>query len=411
MKKLLPIILFILIIPINIKALENTDIKLNQLFEHDMYKIDNIRYHLQGYTITDKYIVLGCRHADNDHYLVLYDKDTYKYVNAYHFDNLGHANDMTYNSKTKKIVVVNNITNNFIIINAETFVEEQVIPVTPSENKATSIAYYKEKDGYIIRQYYKDEENVIKSKAILLDNSFNYISEFNIQTFNQGAGIFNNHYYTVNYILQTDQNYIRVYDLNTKQLVKQYFKDDANYHELEGIEFDENGKMILGFNNPENKISFYSLDFDAIEYTPIMEVYKNKETPKTGEYEFGIYDEKEKLIQKKTNIENIISFDAINIEEIGIKKYYIKRICENNCDNEKFEMILNTTYDTFNNVLNTKVTYDNSEKLIYNEEKKTILDYIQIVNVPNTKANTSLHITLLGISLITFSYFMKKLLT
>ena len=89
MKKIL-ITLLLIIIPINIKALENTDMNFNKMFEHDMYKIDNLRYHLQGYTITDKYIVLGCRHADNDHYLVLYDKNTYEYVNAYHFDNLGH---------------------------------------------------------------------------------------------------------------------------------------------------------------------------------------------------------------------------------------------------------------------------------------------------------------------------------
>ena len=337
--------------------------------------------------------------------VVVYDKNTLEYVNAYHFDNLGHANDMTYNSKTNEIIVVSDTSKTLVIIDANTFHQKNIIEIniTESSSAPRSIAYDKNNDKYYV--YYNDHSFYILNSNYELENSFQLTS------YNQGAGIYDNYLYTVLWISGTNQNYIRVYDLNTKQLVKQYFKDDANYHELEGIEFDENGKMILGFNNPENKISFYSLDFDAIEYTPIMEVYKNKETPKTGEYEFGIYNEKEKLIQKKTNIENIISFDAINIEEIGIKKYYIKRICESNCDNEKFEMILNTTYDTFNNFLNTKVTYDGSEKLIYNEEKKTILDYIQIVNVPNTKANTSLHITLLGISLITFSYFMKKLLT
>ena len=232
-----------------------------------------------------------------------------------------------------------------------------------------------------------------------------------IQIKSQALHITDDYYYTTHHISQTSQNYIRVYDLETKQLVKQYYKDDSNYHELEGITFDENGKIILGYNSyAKNIISFYTLKSEQTEYTPKMEVYKNKETPKTGEYEFGLYDEKDKLIQKKTNVDNTITFDKIIVEDIGIKKYYIKRICENKCDDIKYEMMLNTTYDTFNNTLQTEVTYDGSEKLIYNEEKKTILDYIQIVNVPSTGLNTPLYITLLGLALIVFSYFIKKLL-
>ena len=110
--------------------------------------------------------------------------------------------------------------------------------------------------------------------------------------------------------------------------------------------------------------------------------------------------------------------------------YVLKDTNEKLAEDEKNEYYEGDSYETNKKTLteyrlesiigNEKgtVTKDTEITYIYeklskekNENTETEKRNTQIVNVPSTGINTPLYITLLGIALITFSYFMKKLLT
>lgn len=105
----------------------------------------------------------------------------------------------------------------------------------------------------------------------------------------------------------------------------------------------------------------------------------------------------DEIIKEKDYIFNNASTYHLKNYSIEIPEYKLIKTDKNSQIKEDGNLTENIEYNIY---------YKKTEKKQEQNNK-----YSQIVNVPNTKANTPLYITLLGISLIAFSYFIKKLLT
>ena len=371
MKKIL-LVLVLMMSVIQVQAIENTNIDMKDLFQEDMYRFSEKRYHLQGYTVTDKYIVLACRYADNDHYLAVYDKKTHDLIHFYHYDNFSHANDVTYNWKTNEIVVVSDTSKELVIIDGETFQQKKIVQIDYSENSSAprSIAYDRERDQYYV--FYNDH------KFYILNNQYTVESSFELASYNQGADIYGNYIYTVRWTSNTSQNYISVYDKTTHELVKQFYMENDNYRELEGIAFDENGISYLGFNTG-NIIKLTTQPIKPVYYVPSFTVYEGQidRIPASGLYTFELLENDKAIDEVKNNNEKVI-FNALNYTNPGKYNYLIRRKCPlTNCDDA-----IDVSISVKNNPLTSELyieesLYDGSSSINYHMKDTTI-------KVPNT---------------------------
>lgn len=264
----------------------------------------NIEYGaLQGSTVTDKYIVFAhwISNLTNDNIYFLDNKtfDIKAIIPKYNF---GHANDFTYNSKNKKLVITNNsdkdvnklstfdiedkiIFNNNYKVNLinqyinyfnnsnNPIITNRLDNIVPTDS--SGIAYDSDHNQYIIFDY-------ISKDIYITDENFNYIRNFStideekninpsIMT-SQGFAYWNNHIYYATYEAGRPSAYQNVYNSNeaSSSLIYVYdldgnldriiyiptsklgFDAGSNYiktgAEIESISFYEDGTMLLGFN-------------------------------------------------------------------------------------------------------------------------------------------------------------------
>lgn len=227
--------------------------------------IDN--YSLQGFTVVDKYLFMILNgYDDMVSKIIVYDLDSYKMVKSYDFESLGHANDVTYNSKNELIYVLAGGGSNLVYIFNKDF---EYVESLELELPGRSITYIPDSDTFALRTVmngYKLNNNlklITKLPFIVGMNIRNDIGR-------QGWSYYNGFIYYSNWSWKRlggdGSNFIFVYDMEGNNRDILYTKADIG--EIEDISFYDN-KMILGFNGYDNKIKFYEEDIP--EVPPVVE--------------------------------------------------------------------------------------------------------------------------------------------
>lgn len=238
----------------------------NEVIHFDKYK----DFDLQGFTVTPNHIfAVLISDNENDTIIKIFDNKTFKEVKSIDGGSLGHANDVTYNSRTNEVYVIDNGNKTVHIFNGITF---EYIGKKESEVSLRSLAYIKEKDCFIGRNvtsgYYLD-------KDLKLINKNPFIVGMNISrnVARQGWDYYDGkiYYATWSWIrLGGDgTNTIYVYQMNGDKVGE--IKTEANVGEIEGISF-LNDKMLLGFNGYNNYIAFYLEDIVELNKNTFNEI-------------------------------------------------------------------------------------------------------------------------------------------
>ncbi len=149
-------------------------------------------YNLQGFTVTDKYIVAFLINNDNTKAIIkVFDIDSYQEVKSIRTNSLGHANDVTYNSNTNLIYVIENGSKVINTFDADTLeYRGNVVTDLPIR----SLTYIPDRDLYAAR---------VVSTGFILNNDFSlrntlpFVAGMNISfdTCRQGWSYYNGYIY------------------------------------------------------------------------------------------------------------------------------------------------------------------------------------------------------------------------
>ena len=164
-KVLLYIFIFISTLFFNIWVYADTTLELKE----PVIVFDKIaHYGLQGYTVAkDKLFVVLEGYDDTKSIIKVFDLNTYKEILSYEYGSLGHANDVTYNSKNNKIyVIASSGSDKVFIFNGDTFKYEDTIRIGLP---VRSITYIEDYDRYAVR---------LIGTGYLYKNDFTLVSKF-----------------------------------------------------------------------------------------------------------------------------------------------------------------------------------------------------------------------------------------
>ncbi len=231
-------------------------------------------YSLQGFTTTDKYLFMVLNGYDDQKSMIkVYDLETNKLVTSYDYSSLGHANDVTYNSRKNMIYVLAGGGSKLLFgFDGSTFKHSSLIEL---ELPGRSITYIDENDTYAIRTV---STGFILDSELNLNNKIPFIIGMNIRNDvgRQGWSYYNGYIYYSNWswirLGGDGSNFIFVYDMNGKEKDVLYTKNDIG--EIEDVSFYKDN-MILGFNGYDDKIKFYSIPVPEIKEVHLEEVVEN----------------------------------------------------------------------------------------------------------------------------------------
>ena len=255
MKKILFFILCLFCFSVNAQEL---------LLDNEIIRFKKIEdYNLQGFTLTDKYIVAFLINEDNNKAIIkAFDINDYHEVNSIKTNSLGHANDATYNKNTNLIYVIRNGNNLINMFDADTLEYRGEVY---TELPIRSLAYIPDIDMYAARVvtsgYYLNNDFTVNS-------SIPFVIGLNIEfdTCRQGWTYYNDHIYYSKWSWirkgGDGTNHISIYDLNGTQVDELVTRGDIG--ELEDVDFI-NDKMILGINRYDNYVTFYLEDIPLID--------------------------------------------------------------------------------------------------------------------------------------------------
>ena len=407
MSKIIKKILVLLILVITfstskVYSLTKTELKNLNLTRLKLYSLEIGYKSVQGGTITDKYIILSeIYNDDGKTALVVIDKNTYKKVKVIKNYKFNHANDMTYNSSTNKVIITGGKAYpKLYILDGDTLKQEKIVITSRGYS---SIAYDDENDKYIARR---------GKKAYILDLKFNEEESFDISEEDlttQGFEVKNGKLYFTCYeagkitnyqkkytrILKANENVIVVYDLKTKEKEKVYYIPQVNNEgiypgEIEGISFINNTPIIW-----TNKKGYINL-FTTIANKPIEKVeIKTSEEIENNKILVKLYKDG-KLVDQAYNKDGKFVFKELNSNKEETVTYdVITKSSEYNVSTDKIKII--TDYDFYTNELSTVVEDDlviekienkkESEENIEIEEKDTSKDKKDKKKVDKKKAN------------------------
>lgn len=260
-KVLLYIFIFIGTLFFNIWVYADTTLELKE----PVIVFDKIaHYGLQGYTVAkDKLFVVLEGYDDTKSIIKVFDLNTYKEILSYEYGSLGHANDVTYNSKNNKIyVIASSGSDKVFIFNGDTFKYEETIRIGLP---VRSITYIEDYDRYAVRligtgYLYKNDFTLVSKFPFIL--GMNLSSEVGRQGWTYYKGLI--YYANWSWVSQggTGTNALFIYDLDGNKYTSIY--TDESIGEIEGVDF-YNNKMILGFNGYDDTIKFYLSDIPEIE--------------------------------------------------------------------------------------------------------------------------------------------------
>lgn len=233
-------------------------------------KIDN--FNLQGFTVVDDYLFMVLvEKEDVSSIIKVYDIENKNFIKSYSYSTLGHANDVTYNSKNQKIYVLRGGGSNLVdVFDKNNF---SYLETIRSDLPIRSITYNKDNNLFYVRTV---ASGFIFNEDLKLNNKFPFVigMNFNRDIGRQGWEYYNGFIYYTNWSwirLGGDGiNIIYLYDL--KGNMRDTLYTSKNIGEIEGISFYKN-KMILGFNGYDNKIKFFINDIPNV---PNLEDEKTK---------------------------------------------------------------------------------------------------------------------------------------
>ena len=222
------------------------------------------QYGLQGYSVVkDKLFMVLEGYDDTKAIIKVYDLNNYKEITSYEYGSLGHANDVTYNSKNNKIyIIASSGSDKVFIFNGDTFQYEDSFNIGLP---VRSITYIDKYDRYAVRTV---ASGFMYNNKFELVNKFPFIIGMNFSTDvgRQGWTYYNDiiYYASWSWVSQggSGANILFRYDLKGNRLNNIYTQDDIG--ELEGIDF-YNNKMILGFNGYDKTVKFYINDIPIID--------------------------------------------------------------------------------------------------------------------------------------------------
>ena len=247
-------------------------------------QIDN--FNLQSFTIAKNNLsIVLVGNEDKDSIIKVYNLDTLKEIKSFKFQSLGHANGITYNSKTNKIYVLGSGGDDTIFsFDGSTF---EYIDSFKINIPARSITYVEDEDIYLVRSFIN---------GYILNNKFEYNIKYpfiiglnaNSNVARQDWTYYNKYLYYATWswirLGGDGSNKIYVYDLNGKFIDSLYINNSIG--EIEDIGF-YNNKMILGFNGYDDNINFYFEDIVNFKEKEIVEEVKDNKKPSYIKYIIG----------------------------------------------------------------------------------------------------------------------------
>lgn len=254
-------------------------------------------YGLQGFTTTDRYLfMVMIKDDESDSIIRIYDLENFMLYKEIKFGTLGHANDVTFNSKNGFVYVLGSSGTTIVYSFNERFdyVGSFKIPLP-----ARSISYIPTEDSYAIRTV---STGFILNHQFKLENKFPFIVGMNINSAigRQGWSYYNGYLYYANWSWKRlggdGSNFLYVYDRKGKN-VASYYTDDT-IGEMEDVAFYKE-KMVLGFNGYDGYVKFYMMDIPKIESV--------KETEEQVEIETM------ELIEKETKMKNYLLLGCVII--------------------------------------------------------------------------------------------------
>ena len=237
-------------------------------------------YGMQGFTtVKDKLFISFVDDNETRSLIRIYDLNNYTLLKEMEGPRVGHANDVTYNSKTNEVLVVHADGTNIVsIFDGDTFeFKKQITIPLPIR----SMTYIDDEDGYAVR--------TIANGFILKNNytlrykiPFIIGMDFSFDVGRQGWSYYKGfiYYSTWSWIRYGGDgtNTIFVYDVNGHLRDRLHIKEGIG--ELENVSF-YNNKMILGLNGYEGKAKFYVEDIPVvpnlvIDEEPVKEITPEK---------------------------------------------------------------------------------------------------------------------------------------
>lgn len=253
MKKLYAIFLFLFCISsVNAIDLSNKVIEFSD--------IDG--YGMQGFSNNDKYLFVVLISNDEESSIIkVYDINTFKEYNTIHYSSLGHANDVTYNSKEDRFYVARS--GGSSLIDAFDGTTLEYIDTIDVGYPIRSLTYIDELDKYAVR---------VVSTGYMMDSTFNIDSTpfvmglgISPKIGRQGWTFYNGFLYYSNWSWirygGDGSNFIKVYNLDGYVIDKYYIEPGLG--ELENVSFNNN-KMILGFNCYDGIVRFFVSDIPEV---------------------------------------------------------------------------------------------------------------------------------------------------
>lgn len=257
----------------------------NEIIHFNKYK----DFDLQGFTVTDKYIVAVLISDDeNESIIKLFDKKTFMEVNSIYGGSLGHANDVAYNTNNNLIYVIDNGNKDVHLFDANTL---EYIKTIESDIELRSLTYINDK-GYFLARNITTGYILDDNLKLLKEKPFIWGLNISSKVARQGWASWKDklYYATWSWIRMGGDgtNTIYVYDLNGRKENELVIDKDAG--ELEDVAFlDDN--ILLGFNGYDNYVAFYLEKIEPNEKRTILEINDEDEileTDKKNNYSYGI---------------------------------------------------------------------------------------------------------------------------
>ena len=240
----------------NISLAKSMDIK-NKVYSYPVPS----EYGFQGFTTVDDYIVGFLITKDESKSIMLIvdiNKETSK---TKHFNNIGHANDVSYNSKTGLIYVVHGGGTSIVHVFDKDFKKINDIDVGLP---IRSLTYVENDDVYLVRTvaYGYVLDNNLKPKR---NTPFIAGLSFSPTLAHQGWSYYDKKLFYANWswIRKGGDGTSSIFIYGTNGDKYEKIELDNNLGELEDISF-YNNKMILGFESKEDTIDFYIEDIPEI---------------------------------------------------------------------------------------------------------------------------------------------------
>jgi hypothetical protein len=271
--------LFLLLILISFNNVLAKDIEVT----NKIISIPEINgFYLQGFTtVDDKIVAIFITDDETECIVKIFDINTKREIYNKSQKGVGHANDITYNSKTNNIYVVHGGGTDIVhVFDKDMNYIEDIKVGLPIR----SLTYDYDRDIYLARTV---ASGFIYNNDLTLKSKIPFITAMNFSRdiARQGWEYHNNYLFYTNWswirLGGDGSNIIRVYDLDGNRIDVFVTKD--NIGELESIAFYDN-KMILGFNSYNDTIDFYLEDIPEIKPLVKEEVWEEK--PKEKNYNF-----------------------------------------------------------------------------------------------------------------------------